>query len=98
MRGLAKQLKPKLDNPDAVCVYKTSGMRIGHLITRLKGYICEDTDVLHLGTNDISGPINKIKEDINKLAEKMEGFKIHISTWLKSPLGARRNIMPTFTT
>ena len=77
MRGLAKQLKPKLDNPDAVCVYKTSGMRIGHLIPRLKGYICEDTDavVLHLGTNDISGPINKIKEDINKLAEKMEGFK-----------------------
>ena len=44
MRGLAKQLKPKLDNPDAVCVYKTSGMRIGHLIPRLKGYICEDTD------------------------------------------------------
>ena len=38
MRGLAKQLKPKLDNPDAVCVYKTSGMRIGHLIPRLKGY------------------------------------------------------------
>ena len=77
MRGLAKQLKPKLDNPDAVCVYKTSGMRIGHLIPRLKGYICEDTDavVLHLGTNDISGPINKIKEDINKLAGKMEGFK-----------------------
>ena len=37
MRGLAKQLKPKLDNPDAVCVYKTSGMRIGHLIPRLKG-------------------------------------------------------------
>ena len=82
MRGLAKQLKPKLDNPaDAVCVYKTSGMKIGHLIPRLKGYICEDTDavVLHLSTNDISGPINKIKEDINKL-------------------GARRNIMPTFTT
>ena len=52
MRGLAKQLKPKLDNPDAVCVYKTSGMRIGHLIPRLKGYICKDTDavVLHLGT------------------------------------------------
>ena len=77
MRGLAKQLKPKLDNPDAVCVYKTSGMRIGHLIPRLRGYICEDTYavVLHLGTNDISRPINKIKEDINKLAEKMEGFK-----------------------
>ena len=77
MRGLAKQLKPKLDNPDGVCVYKTSAMRIGHLIPRLKGYICEDTDavVLHLGTNDISGPINKVKEDINKLAEKIEGFK-----------------------
>ena len=77
MRGLAKQLKLKLDNPDAVCVYKTSGMRIGHLIPRLKEYICEDTDavVLHLGTNDISGPINKIKEDINKLAEKIEGLK-----------------------
>ena len=46
----------------------TSGMRIGHLIPRLKGYMCEDTDavVLHLGTNDISGPINKVKEDINK--------------------------------
>ena len=77
MRGLAKQLKPKLDNPDAVCVYKTSGMRIGHLIPLLKGYICEDTDavVLHIGTNYISGPINKVKEDINKLAEKIEGFK-----------------------
>ena len=77
MRGLAKQLKPKLDYPDAVCVYKTSGMRIGHLILRLKGYICEDTDavVLHLGTNAISGPINRVKEDIDKLAEKIEGFK-----------------------
>ena len=77
MRGLAKQLKPKLDNPDAVCVYKTSGMRIGYLIPRLKGYICEDTNavVLHLGTNDISRPINEIKEDINKLAEKIGGFK-----------------------
>ena len=32
MHGLAKQLKPKLDNRDAVCVYKTSGMRIEHLI------------------------------------------------------------------
>ena len=49
-------------------------MRIGHLIPRLKGYICEDTDavVLHLGTNNI---IYKVKEDINKLAEKIEGFK-----------------------
>ena len=46
MRGLAKQLKPKLDSPDAVCVYKTSGMRIEHLIPRLKGYICEDTMLL----------------------------------------------------
>ena len=77
MRGLAKQLKPKLDNPDAVCVYKTSGMRIEHLIPRLKGYICEDTDavVLHLGTNDISGSLNKVKEDINRLADKMKGFQ-----------------------
>ena len=43
----------------------------------LKGYICEDTDavVLHLGTNDISGPINKVKEDINKLTEKTKGIK-----------------------
>ena len=39
MRLLAKQLKPKLDNPDAVCVYKTSGMRIEHLIPRLKVYM-----------------------------------------------------------
>ena len=69
MRGLA-QLKQKLDNPDAVRVYKTSGMRIEHLIPRLKGYICEDTNavVLHLGTNDISGSVNKVKEDINRLA------------------------------
>ena len=77
MRGLAKQLKPKLDNPDAVCVHKTSGMRIEHLIPRLKGYICEDIDavVLHLDTNDISGSVNKVKEDINRLADKMIGFQ-----------------------
>ena len=67
MRELAKQLKPKLDNPDAVCVDKTSRMRIEHLISRLKGYIYEDTDavVLHLCMNDISGSVNKVKEDIN---------------------------------
>ena len=52
-------------------------MRIAHLIPRLKGYICEDTDavVLHLGTNDISGSLNKVKEDINRLADKMKGFQ-----------------------
>ena len=77
MRGLAKQLKPKLYNPDAVCVYETSGMKIKHLIPRLKGYICEDTDaaVLHPGTNDISGSLNKVKEDINRLADKMKVFQ-----------------------
>ena len=77
IRGLAKQLKPKFDNPDAVCVYKTSGMRIEHLIPRIKGYICEDTDaaVLHLGTNAINGSVNKVKEDINRLADKMKGFQ-----------------------
>ena len=68
MRGLAKQIKPKFDNPDVVCVYKTSGMRIEPLIPRLKGYICEDTDavVLHLGTHDIGGSVNKVKEDSNR--------------------------------
>ena len=52
-------------------------MRIEHLIPRLKGYICEDTDaaVLHLGTNDISGSVNKVKEDINRLPDKMKGFQ-----------------------
>ena len=47
------------------------------MIPRLKGYICEDTDaaVLHLGTNDISGSVNKVKEDINRLADKMKGFQ-----------------------
>ena len=77
MRGLAKQFKPKLDNPDAVCVYKTSGMGIEHFIPRFKRYICEDTDavVLLLGTNDISGSLNKVKEDINRLADKMKGFQ-----------------------
>ena len=76
MRGLAKQLK-QLDNRDAVCAYKTSGMRIEHLIPWLKGYICEDTDVvvLHLCMNDISGSVNKVKEDINRLADKIKGFQ-----------------------
>ena len=40
-------------------------------------YICEDTDavVLHLGTNDISGSLNKVEEDITRLADKMKGFQ-----------------------
>ena len=40
-------------------------------------YICEDIDavVLHLGTNDNSGSVNKVKEDINRLADKMKGFQ-----------------------
>ena len=44
-----------------------------YLIPRLKGYICEDTDavVLYLGTNDISGSLNKV----NRLADKMKGFQ-----------------------
>ena len=77
MRGLAKQLKPKLDNPDAVCVYKTSGMRIEHLMPRLEGYICKDINavVLYLGTNDISGSVNKVKKDINKMADTIKGFQ-----------------------
>ena len=55
MRGLATQLKLKLTNPESVCVYKTSGMKIAHLTTRLPGYVNEDTEavIIHLGTNDI---------------------------------------------
>ena len=34
--NVTRQLKPKLDNPDAVCVYKTSGMRIEHYDSSIK--------------------------------------------------------------
>ena len=55
MRGLATQLKSKLQNPETVCVYKTSGMKIANLTTRLPGYFNKDTEavIIHLGTNDI---------------------------------------------
>ena len=103
MRGLSKQLKPRLDNPYAVCVYKTSGMSIEHLIPRLKGYICEDTAavVLHLGTSDISGSVNKVKEDNNRLADKMKGFQnthFYVAEIPPPPPQVKTNIMPTFTT
>ena len=54
-----------------------TGMRIEHLIPRIKGYICEDTDVvvLHLGTNDISGSVNKVKEDNNRLSDNIKRFQ-----------------------
>ena len=76
-------------------------MRIENLIPRLKGYICEDTDavVLHLGTNDISGSVNKVKEDITRLADEgMKGFQnthFHVA---QIPPENRTNIMPTLTT
>ena len=89
---------------DAVCVYKTSGMRIEHLIPRSKGYICEDTNavVLHLGTNDINGSVNKVKEDINRLSDKMKEFQnthFYVAEIPPPPLPEKRtNTMPTFTT
>ena len=50
MRGLATQLKSKLTNPESVCLYKTSGMKIAHLTTQLPGYVNEDTEavIIHL--------------------------------------------------
>ena len=63
MRGLATQLKSKLTNQESVCghVYKTSGMKIAHLTTRLPGYGNEDTEavIMHLGTNDTGDHANK---------------------------------------
>ena len=69
MRGLATQLKAKLTNPESVCVYKTSGMKIAHLTTRLPGYVNEDTEavIIHLGTNDIGDQANKAMQDISLL-------------------------------
>ena len=77
MRGLAKQLKPKLANPDAVCVYKPSGMRIGHLIPRLKGiYVRTPMQLSSTSVQKILvDNLNKVKDDITKLAEKIVGFK-----------------------
>ena len=71
MRGLAIQLKSKLTNPESVCVYNTSGMKIAHLTTRLPGYVNEDTEavIIHLGTNDIGDQGNKAIQDINKLTK-----------------------------
>ena len=73
MRGLATQLKSKLTNPESVCVYKTSGMKIAHLTTRLPGYVNEDTEavIIHLGTNDIGDQANKAMQDINELTKQM---------------------------
>ena len=74
MRGLATQLKAKLKNPETVCVYKTSGMKIANLTTRLPGYVNKDTEavIIHLGTNDIGGQANKAIQDINELTQKMK--------------------------
>ena len=49
--AVATQLKSKLTNPESVCVYKTSGMKIAHLTTRLPGYVNEDIEavIIHLG-------------------------------------------------
>ena len=73
MRGLATQLKSKLTNPESVCVYKTSGMKIAHVTTRLPGYVNEDTEavIIHLGTNDIGDQANKAMQDINELTKQM---------------------------
>ena len=73
MRGLATQLQSKLTNPESVCVYKTSGMKIAHLTTRLPGYVNEDTKavIIHLGTNDIGDQANKAIQDINELTKQM---------------------------
>ena len=73
MRGLATQLKSKLTNPESVCVYKTSGMKIAHLTTRLPEYVNEDTEavIIHLGTNDIGDQANKAMQDINELTKQM---------------------------
>ena len=69
MRGLATQLKSKLTNPESVCVYKTSGMKIAHLNTRLPGYVDDETEAvtIHLGTNDIGDQANNAIQDINEL-------------------------------
>ena len=77
MRGLAPQLKNKLENPDTVCVYKTSGMKIAHLIPRLADYVSNDTEavILHLGTNDIGGPSNNAIQSMNELAKKMKALE-----------------------
>ena len=74
MRGLATKLKSKLKNPEIVCVYKTPGMKITHLTTRLPGYVNKDTEavIIHLGTNDIGGQANKAIQDINELTQKMK--------------------------
>ena len=73
LRGLATQLKSKLTNPESVCVYKTSGMKIAHLTTRLPGYVNEDTEaaIIHLWANDIGDQANKAMQDINELTKQM---------------------------
>ena len=45
-------------------VYKTSGMKIAHLTTRLPGYVgplneYTEAVIIHLGTNDIGDQANK---------------------------------------
>ena len=54
-------------------MYKTSGMKIAHLTTRLPGYLNEDTEtvIIHLGTNDIGDQANKAMQDINELTKQM---------------------------
>ena len=71
MRGLATQLKSKETNPESVCVYQTSGMKIAHLTTRQPGYVNEDTEavIIHLGTNDIGGQASKAIRDNNELTK-----------------------------
>ena len=69
MRGLATK---KLRNPETVCVYKTSGMKIAHLTTRLPGYVNKDTEaaIIHLGINYIDGQANKAIQAMNELTQK----------------------------
>ena len=96
MRGLTTQLKSKLTNPGSVCVYKTSGMKIAHLTTRLPGYVNEDTEavIIHLGTNYIGDQANKAMQDINELTKQMTIYTIHTSISRKFPPEAKINIKP----
>ena len=73
IRGLATQLKSKLTNPESVGVYRTSGMKIAHLTTRLPGHVNDDTEavIIHLGTNDIGDQANKAIQDIDELTKQM---------------------------
>ena len=52
-------------------VYKTSGMKIAHLTTRLPGYVSRPKDteaaIIHPETNDIGGQANKAIQDINEI-------------------------------